>query len=142
MADLGVLIRLHKHELDEKRRVLGELYGEMALLERERRELERAFVQEKEAVARMDDQIPFTFADYAETVRRQRQELDEREAAMEKAIERAKESLMETFAELKKYEMTQEERDRLEAEERQFKENAAMDAIGLEGFRRKSSEEK
>jgi len=141
MADLGVLIRLHKHELDEKRRVLGELYGEMALLERARRELERAFEQEKEAVARMDDQISFTFADYAETVRRQRQDLDEREVEMEKAIERAKESLMETFAELKKYEMTQEERDRLEADERQFKENAAMDAIGIEGFRRKTSDE-
>jgi len=141
MADLGVLIRLHKHELDEKRRVLGELYGEMALLERARRELERAFEQEKEAVARMDDQISFTFADYAETVRRQRQDLDDREVEMEKAIERAKESLMETFAELKKYEMTQEERDRLEADERQFKENAAMDAIGIEGFRRKTSDE-
>jgi flagellar FliJ protein len=141
MADLGVLIRLHKHELDEKRRVLGELYGEMALLERARRELERAFEQEKEAVARMDDQISFTFADYAETVRRQRLDLDDREVEMEKAIERAKESLMETFAELKKYEMTQEERDRLEADERQFKENAAMDAIGIEGFRRKASDE-
>jgi flagellar FliJ protein len=142
MADLGVLIRLHKHELDEKRRVLGELYGEMALLERARRELERAFEQEKEAVARMDDQISYTFADYAETVRRQRKELDERETAMEKAIESAKESLMETFAELKKYEMTQEERDRIDAEELLFKESAAMDAIGLEGFRRKGSDEK
>lgn len=140
MADLGALIRLHKHELDEKRRVLGELYGEMALLERERRDLERAFEQEKEAVDRMGDEIPFTFAGYADTVRRQRQEIDEREAVMEKAIERAKESLMETFAELKKYEMTQAERDRLEAEERMIKENAAMDAIGLEGFRRKSEE--
>ncbi|MFN7114290.1 MAG: hypothetical protein ACK4PK_08005 [Alphaproteobacteria bacterium] len=141
MADLGVLIRLHKHELDEKRRVLGELYGEMALLERARRELERAFEQEKEAVARMDDQISFTFADYAETVRRQRHDFEERERAMEKAIERAKESLMETFAELKKFEMTQEERERIDADERLFKENAAMDAIGLESFRRKASDE-
>ena len=32
MADLSALIRLHKHDLDEKRRILGELYGEMALL--------------------------------------------------------------------------------------------------------------
>ncbi len=140
MADLGVLIRLHKHELDERRRVLGDLYSQMALLERERRDLERAFEQEKEAVSRMDDQIPYTFADYADTVRRQREDLDRRELAMERAIEEAKEALMETFGELKKYEMTQEERDRLEAEERLFKENAAMDAIGLEAFRRKREE--
>lgn len=140
MADLSALIRLHKHDLDEKRRMLGELYAEMANLERERRDLERAFDAEKEAMARMDDMIPFTFADYADTVRRQREDLDNRDKAMEQAIERAKDDLMETFAELKKYEMTQEERDRLEAEERLVKENAAMDSIGLEAFRRKSEE--
>ena len=38
MADLTVLIRLHKHELDEKRRTLAELYSAMALLEREQRD--------------------------------------------------------------------------------------------------------
>jgi len=47
---------------------------------------------------------------------------------------------MESFSELKKYEMTQAERDRLEAEERALKESNEMDAIGLEGFRRKSEE--
>ena len=141
MADLSALIRLHKHDLDEKRRILGELYGEMALLERARLDLERAFESEKEALNMMGDDIHFTFAHYADTVRMKRQDLDEREAEMERNIERAKDSLMETFTELKKYEMTQEERDRIEAEERLFKENAAMDAIGLEAFRRKQSEE-
>ncbi len=141
MADLSALIRLHKHDLDEKRRILGELYGEMALLERERLDLERAFEQEKEALSLMGNDIHFTFAHYADTVRMKRQDIDEREAEMERSIEQAKESLMETFTELKKYEMTQEERNRIEAEERMFKENAAMDAIGLEGFRRKQDDE-
>ncbi len=141
MADLSALIRLHKHDLDEKRRILGELYGEMALLERERLDLERAFEQEKEALNLMGNDIHFTFAHYADTVRMKRQDLDEREAEMERSIEQAKESLMDTFTELKKYEMTQEERNRIEAEERMFKENAAMDAIGLEGFRRKQDDE-
>lgn len=140
MADLGALIRLHRHDLDEKRRVLGDLYSQMALLERERRELDRQFENEKEAVARMGEDVHFTFAHYADTVRRQQQEIEEREAQLEKSIEKAKDALMETFAELKKYEMTQEERDRLAAEERLIKENAAMDAIGLEGFRRKQDE--
>lgn len=141
MADLSALIRLHKHDLDEKRRQLGELYSQMSLLERERQELERSFENEKEALAHMGDDIHFTFAHYADTVRQKRDDLNEREMEMEQAIENAKESLMETFAELKKYEMTQEERERIEAEERLFKENAAMDAIGLEAFRRKQSEE-
>ena len=140
MADLSALIRLHKHDLDEKRRVLGELYGEMALLERQLLVLERAFESEKEALNLMGDDIHFTFAHYADTVRLKRQDLDERERQMERSIEEAKESLMDTFTELKKYEMTQDERERLEAEERLFKENAAMDAIGLEAFRRKRDE--
>ena len=51
MADLTVLIRLHKHELDEKRRALGELYTAMAELGKQRQELQRAFDKEKAAVA-------------------------------------------------------------------------------------------
>jgi hypothetical protein len=37
--------------------------------------------------------------------------------------------------------MTQAERERLEEEERRFKEDQQMDAIGIEGFRRKGEEE-
>lgn len=139
MADLSVLIRLHKHELDEKRRALAELYSTMAEMERRRRELERTFEAEKEAVKVTGD-VHFTFAQYADAVRQQQQEMREEEAELEEHIERAKESLMETFSELKKYEMTQAERDRLEEEERQVRESRAMDAIGLENFRRKSEE--
>lgn len=139
MADLSALIRLHKHELDEKRRVLGEFYAEMAMLERDRRNMEREFEKEKEAIRQMAD-VSFTFAGYADTIRQKREAFDKAEQSLEKNIERAKEDLMETFSELKKYEMTQEERDRLEEEERRFKETQAMDAIGLEGFRRKTDE--
>jgi flagellar export protein FliJ len=136
MADLSVLIRLHKHELDEKRRILGTLYSSMNLLERERRTLERLYEMEREAVNVAED-VHFTFAQYTQKVRQKRQELEDAEKELEKQIETAKDSLMETFSEMKKYEMTQEERDRLEAEERRIREVKAMDDIGLEGFRRK-----
>ncbi len=139
MADLTVLIRMHKYELDEKRRVLAELYGALALLERQRRELERALEKEKEEVSRTGD-IHFTFALYLEKVKRQRKALDDQEAALERQIDIAKESMMETFSDLKKYEMTQAERDRLVAEERLLKEGQEMDAVGIEGFRRRGEE--
>jgi len=139
MADLSVLIRLHKHELDEKRLALGKLYGEMSLLERARRDLERSFAQEKEAVDATGD-IHFTFPQYAERVRQQRRDMDSRQALLERQIAAAKDSMMETFSELKKYEMTQQERDRLAEEERLIKESGEMDAIGLENFRRKGDE--
>ncbi|MBI3440950.1 MAG: hypothetical protein HY052_03975 [Proteobacteria bacterium] len=139
MADLTVLIRLHKHELDEKRLALGRLYAEQASLERERRELERTFAQEKIAMETTRD-IHFTLAKYVEKVRLQMAELDAREAELHKKISVAKDSMMATFSELKKYEMTQQERDRLAAEENLIRESKEMDAIGLENFRRKEEE--
>lgn len=141
MADLSVLIRLHKHELDEKRRALAELYGSLALLEKERTELERAFELEKQALRETAPDMQFTFAGYAESVRQKREQIMEAERALEKSIENAKDSLMETFGELKKYEMTQAERERLEEEERRLKEGRMLDEIGLEGFRRKEKQE-
>lgn len=139
MADLSTLIRLHKHELDEKRVALAALYTAMTNLEKLQRDLERAFQKEKEAAAATGD-VHFTFAQYAEQVKKQRKKMDDDKKALEKNIEAAKESMMETFSELKKYEMTQKERDRLEAEERALKESRMMDEIGLEGFRRRSEE--
>jgi flagellar export protein FliJ len=139
MSDLSVLIRLHKHELDEKRRALAELYGEMAALERQKRDLERAYELEKEAVAKAND-VHFTFAQYTDTVLRRREELKRAEAELEEHIARAKISLLDTFSELKKFEMTQEERERIEAEEQAFRESQELDAVGIEGFRRRKED--
>ena len=140
MADLSVLIRLHKHELDEKRRALSSLYTEMALLENQRLALEQEFEREKSAASDLQD-IHYTFPLCAEKVQKRREELDRLQHAMEIKIDLAKESLMETFSELKKFEMTQEERERLEREEQLIRENANFDAIALEGFTRRKSEE-
>jgi flagellar export protein FliJ len=139
MADLTALIRLHKFELDEKRITLGELYSALTLLERERAELENALALEKKAMDGGGD-IHFTFLLYVEKVRQKRQELEQRGDLLNRQIEKAKDSLMETFGELKKYEMTQEERERLAEEERRLKESRELDAIGLESFRRQGEE--
>lgn len=140
MADLSSLIRLHKHELDEKRRALGALYTQMAELERMRRALAEDLAREK-AIMKASADVHFTFARYAEQVRAKNEKIDKAEEELEKQIEEARDSLMDTFTELKKYEMTQEERDRLEAEERAFREARALDEIGLESFRRREGEE-
>lgn len=139
MADLSSLIRLHKYALDEKQRELAAFYGEIAILEQLRAHLEEEYRREKETVDR-DGDIHFTFADYSKAVAKKRQEYDNAERALEKKVEQAKDSMMETFSELKKYEMTQAERERLEEEERRVLEGKIMDDIGLEGFRRKEKQ--
>lgn len=140
MADLSPLIRLHKYELDEKRRVLSALYGELALLEQARQKLELEFAIET-AAANNGDEVSYTFASYAERVQKQFDGIAESEAQLNLKIQVAKDSLMETFGELKKYEMTQAERDRLEAEEAAFKESLMLDEIGLETYRRRQAED-
>src|SRR5690348_15530294 len=97
-ADLTVLIKLHKHELDEKRLVLTALYSELALLERARRELERDFEREKEAIAANGD-VAFTFGAYTERVKQKRTAIDAAEMALEERIHTAKETMMESFSE-------------------------------------------
>ena len=82
MADLNALIRLHKHELDEKRRALAAIYLELAALEKERRDLERAFEKEKEA-ARLTENMHYTFAAYAESVRKRTAEIERKEAEVQ-----------------------------------------------------------
>lgn len=135
MADLSTLIRLHKHELDDKRQKLGQLYVSLEGVLHHRRILEETFAREKE-MAKHSDAMQVTLTSYIDKVNRQRAEMDDIKIQLEKRIAEAKDSMMDTFSELKKYEMTQAERDRLAAEERALKESNMMDEIGLEGFRR------
>lgn len=140
MADLSALIRLHKYELDEKRRGMQVLYTELAALEKERQRIEAELAVETASVD-MDGGVAFTYASYAERMRKTREKIEEAEAQLEVRIQAAKDSMMETFGELKKFEMTQAERQRLEEEERAFKESTMLDEIGLETFRRRLAEE-
>ncbi len=140
MADLHALIRLNKHELDERRRVLTALNSEMALIEAQRQKLEEEFAAEKSAVDENGD-VTFTFANYVQAVNLRREQIDKATREMVERIEKAKEAVMETFAEIKKFEMAQAERDRVEAERIKAKEDQTMDDIGIESFRRKEAEE-
>ena len=140
MADLSALIRLHKYELDEKRRALSVLYTELAELERERQRIETELAVET-ASLEMHQGISYTYASYAERMKDAREAVEAAQLQLELRIQVAKDSMMETFGELKKFEMTQAERERLEEEERAFKESAMLDEIGLETYRRRQAED-
>ncbi len=132
---LESLIRLSRHELDEKRRILSECYQALAVLARQRADLDADFEREKKAVAASGD-IAFTFEPYARAVRDRAAALDAEMVAAEHRIEEAKQELMTVFGELKKFEMSQEERKKLEEEERKLRESRIFDEIGLEIYRR------
>jgi flagellar FliJ protein len=136
VADLSPLIRLKKHEVDQQRHVLAKLYQSLGLLEQERARIEAELAAEKDRLNHSDE-VAFTFAGYLEGAMRKINSVDQLRAQLNRQIEEEKDVLIDLFAELKKYEMTQEERERLEEEERQIKENQMLDAIGLETFRRR-----
>lgn len=136
MADLSALIKLHKHELDQKQIVLARLYAAVAELERERAEIKARLQSEKEAAKQSID-LHFLLPDFMKGAKVRLEKLAHREAELEEQIVRAKDDMMETFSELKKYEMTQEARERLEAQERKLKEGKLLDETALELFRRK-----
>ncbi len=132
---LKSLIRLHKHELDEKQRILADLYRVLAELTRQKRAQEEGLEKEKKALKESGD-IHYTFASYSEAVKKKCAQLEAEMQRTEGKIAAAKDSLMETFGELKKFEMTEAERKKLEEDERRLIEAKNFDDIGLTMFRR------
>lgn len=139
-SSLKSLIKLHKHELDEKRRVLALLYDQQDMLKQEQLFIEMAFEKEKEAVANSSE-ISYTFVNYAEEIKRRLHENAGKQEELQVIVDMAKDDMMITFSELKKYEMTQAAREQREEEEIKNKENKELDDIAIEGFRRKEKED-
>ena len=136
MAGLESLIKLHKHELDEKRQALAKLYDIQDVLLKEQRDIEASFEAEKNAIKEYND-TSFIFADYAERIKHKLEVNATKQRDIENQIELAKDSMMETFSELKKYEKTHELREKKKQETINKKEVNELDDIAIEGFRRK-----
>ncbi len=141
MADLHGLIRLRKHTVDEKQRVLARLFREAEQIESQKQALldqmqeERKLAEESE----MLESIAY-YGRYAEGVRIKIGGLDKALKKLNTRIAIAQEDIRAAFAELKKAEITQRRRDEAIKEEEKQKESKELDEIGIEGFRRNGEE--
>lgn len=135
--DLHNLIQIHEWEVDEKRRKLGELLRLLENLEAQAKALEEEVIREQQAAEQSPEEAGFLYGEYAETVIDRRERIQDSIRQMEVAIEEAREELRLAYVELKKYEVAQENRDKRAALERNRREQAASDDVGLEGYRRK-----
>ena len=136
MADLSTLIRLHKHELDEKRRELKELYDILERIEEQKQLVLESVEKEKQAVMDSEDAVHFTYADFQKKAEMQCAECDQAIEVVEQQIYTARDEMLDIFSEMKRYDMAQKERDRIEEQERRLRETKTLDEIALEGFRR------
>lgn len=138
MKGLPTLIRLHRWRLDEKRKQLAALERLAAKLREQRRRLEEELRAEQD-VARSLTGAEFTYAAYAKAVVQRRETLARSIAEAEGQIERVMAEVTEAFRELKRYEVAQANRERAAEEEAARREQAVLDDVGANVYRRRET---
>jgi len=138
MSALESLIRLHRWQLDERRRDLATLEDLAARLQGERRKLDEEDERER-AVASASPEAAFGYAGYARSLIDRRRKLEQSQAEVAGQIVRARDALGEAFQEVKRYEIAAANRQK-QAEQRDARrQQQALDEVGVEGFRRKAA---
>lgn len=138
-SDLETLIRLRKFEVDERQRAMA------LLLRREEAVLSGidALENEKKAEAAFMSQAGVwegsTFPAYLEQWDVRRDQFRQALNQVRAMIEQARDELSEAYRRLKTFEITQEQRDELEALEDSRLEQIELDEMGLELHRRKQN---
>ncbi len=137
--DLYNLIRLHKWHVNEKQRKLGEMNHMLNSLESQAQALENELANEQKVAAQSATEAGLLYGNYAEAIIERRKRLAESISQAENAIAAAREELATAYQELKKYELTQENRNRRAAMEQTRKEQMALDEIALQTYRKKNT---
>lgn len=137
MSTLDSLIRIHRWQLDERRRQLAELE---VLSERVRQDLLRLAEERKleEAAANASFEAQHGFPGYIRGALDRRATLERSLAEVEDQISRARDALAEAFQEMKRYEIASANRDRHRRQQADRRERIELDAVALENFRRRT----
>ncbi len=137
MKGLDSLIRLHRWQLDEKRRHLVELEVLSQRLAAQIRELE-VEIKNEQQVAGSSTEAAMTYGDYARAVIGRREKLDASLAELQSQGVVAKEEVAEAYRELKKFELVKVRNQSLANKRRRRQEQQVLDEVGLNQFRRRN----
>jgi len=135
MRNRESLIRLHRFQVDEKRRKVAELELMMQEFRTRERELEAQVLAEQQK-AGISDVAHFAYPMFAKSVIRRRQNILNSIEDIERQIEVAKDELGAAFRELKKYEIVEDNRKRRQRKEAIRFEQVELDEIALGIHRR------
>lgn len=133
---LSGVVRLHKWQVDEKRRQITELEVMRSDLETKLDMLHDELRAEQHNVA-SSNVVDINYANYAAAVMKRRENLEASITEVDVSIENMKDELAEAFKELKKFEIAQQrtiEREKLEEKRR---EQDRLDEISINMFRMK-----
>jgi flagellar FliJ protein len=136
MNALDNLIRLHRWQLDERRRQLGELE---LLAVKLKQEQDRLQVEEQveQGVAGSAYEASWTFGGYARELAERRRRLAQSLTEVEQQIAIAREALSEVSQEVKRYEITAASRQRMQRQRLDQRQRRALDDVAIEGYRRR-----
>ena len=138
MADLEALIRLRRHAVEEKQKVLAEIFRHVEVIEHRKKELLERLAIERKA---LDENLNLETRDYygrfEGVIRGDVERLDGELAKIEVRLQIVQEEVRSAFAEMKRVEIVHERRQAEEAQELKKKDSQELDEIGIEGFRRK-----
>ncbi len=129
------LIRLHRFQVDEKRRHVTEIETMIADFSRKQAELEQQITAEQERSG-ISDVTHFAYPTFAKAARERCENLTKSIAELEEQLSAAKDELSEAYAELKKFELLQEKENVRVKTEIAARDQAEMDEIGLAMHRR------
>lgn len=137
MADLEALIRLKRHTVEERQKVLAEIYRNMEAIEYRKKDLLERLAKERSALD--DNDMVETRAYYGRfegVIRGNVDTLDGELRKLETRLDIAQEEVRAAFADMKRIEIVYERRQQEEKQALKDKESQEMDEIGIEGFRR------
>ena len=136
MSALDSLIRLHRWQVDERRRHLADLEGLATQLTDESRRLDRDEAKEQAAAA-ASPEAATTYAAYARQLVERRRKLAQSQAEVAEQLERSRALLADAFQEVKRYEMMEANRLRQQQRREERRQQQALDDPGSETLRRR-----
>lgn len=129
------LIRLHKWQLDEKRRNMGELEKMRSELLHNLQHLQDELAAEKKMAA-SSPIVSIHYVGYAQQVMVRRENIKNSISEVDASIENMKDQVAEAFKELKKYQVVERrEQDRLLAD-RNLRQQSELDELAINMHRR------
>ena len=141
MADLAPLIKLRKHLVDEKRRIISQLYREAEKINQQKQIIERQTETEIALAAKENNPTANEYLGrYLQGARKKIKALESSLKKLDERIAAAQEDMRAAFAELKKIEIVRDRRVAEEKAEEKRKDDLEMDEIALTQFRRQSEE--
>jgi len=141
MADLTGLMRVRKHDLEQKQKAVADLYRQAEYLANQKTELLETLDQEQEKLKDFGVEMLSYFGPYSEAVHERVEEIDAETTQLETRIEIAREDMRLSFAELKKIEITHERRLDEEQEKVDKRESTTLDEIAIDGYLRQIADD-